>query len=730
MESLNTEHLSVGNAPSATDSWLDYQPQVIAALAKEQYDGIITHCEQCLSVDPTVLSAYWYLGLAWLLQGDDVEAQSAWLAAATAVPTALDDGLVELQQLLTSVANDQLHTGKPHVAERLCWQLLDLDESQTAVYLTLGTAIARQGRYDEAIAHWQTALEQQPDLAEAYRYQGEVWQRLGQIPEAIAAYTQALTCQPEWHTHYNLGLCFGQQRQWQAAIEQFNQAIQLNAEWTAAYGDRAWAWLQQGNWKAAQVDFYQATQHKSGFVNRYCEWVETLKQGDSSTPHLDGNAQVLQILSSAAVWDDPDRLRTVFSSKLRPLEVNPVPGDTSSPVDQVCHENSVASPSNISPRPDGFYLTAQDWITRVGGDNTYTALDPASLVPLTAPKTLTSDLHFSFRFGQQVMIPGSFVVTLNNGRCWSDRDQSSQAILTAENQLLGDLSADFPLLSPGHSDKHPSRHRIFAMQSLPAIEPVEGTVAVLAGLTNDMYFHWMFDVLPRFHLLQRSGIDLDRIDYFLVNHRLPFQQETLKVLGIPEVKLLDPEEHLHVQATRLIVPSYPGSPAWMPKWACEWLRDRFLPEAMMDHPPRNRLYITRQSTRARRVINEADVLEVLEPLGFQWVALESLSVIEQAAWLASAEVVIAPHGGGLTNLVFCQPGTTVIELFSPHYLYPCYWLVSNQVGLKYYYLPGITPEGYFWHRFLYPNARIEDILVDLNELRAILQAANVAPKEV
>jgi capsular polysaccharide biosynthesis protein len=29
---------------------------------------------------------------------------------------------------------------------------------------------------------------------------------------------------------------------------------------------------------------------------------------------------------------------------------------------------------------------------------------------------------------------------------------------------------------------------------------------------------------------------------------------------------------------------------------------------------------------------------------------------------AAAAVVIAPHGAGLANLVFCAPGTTVIEL--------------------------------------------------------------------
>ena len=45
------------------------------------------------------------------------------------------------------------------------------------------------------------------------------------------------------------------------------------------------------------------------------------------------------------------------------------------------------------------------------------------------------------------------------------------------------------------------------------------------------------------------------------------------------------------------------------------------------------------------------------------VALEDLEFRDQVALFRDAETVVAPHGGGLTNLVFCDPGTKVIELF-------------------------------------------------------------------
>jgi hypothetical protein len=100
-----------------------------------------------------------------------------------------------------------------------------------------------------------------------------------------------------------------------------------------------------------------------------------------------------------------------------------------------------------------------------------------------------------------------------------------------------------------------------------------------------------------------------------------------------------------------------------------------------------------------------------------------LSVAQQAALLAEAEVVLAIHGSGLTNIVFCQPGTKVVELFSPYYVYPCYWLLSNLMQLEYYYLLGSTPLGVFWHQLLYPNPRTEDVWIDPMQLETLLRLA-------
>ena len=371
--------------------------------------------------------------------------------------------------------------------------------------------------------------------------------------------------------------------------------------------------------------------------------------------------------------------------------------------------------------PRGIFETTEEWGTAQAA-GLYHPLTPGSLITLAPPQTIHPEIHFSFRFPRQIPLGGTFVAQIPQGSFWIDPKQSSNAVLTGDRQLLGDLSPEFPLLSPGHP-RDLSRHARFRADG-PPVQPIDGTIAILAGLGNNMYFHWMFDVLPRLDLLDRSGTGQAAIDGFLVSHHLPFQQETLAQLGIPAAKILTPEQYPHVRATRLLVPSFPGNPAWMPQWVCQWLQRQFLADDLAPTAP-TRLYISRRETANRRLINEAAIVTLLESLGFQCVTLESRSVKEQAALLATAEVVISVHGGGLTNLVFCRPGTIVIEIFPPYFVYPCYWLVSNLVGLKYFYLIGSAAVGESVDRLLYPNPRLADVFVDLGDLQAVLELAKV-----
>jgi capsular polysaccharide biosynthesis protein len=122
-----------------------------------------------------------------------------------------------------------------------------------------------------------------------------------------------------------------------------------------------------------------------------------------------------------------------------------------------------------------------------------------------------------------------------------------------------------------------------------------------------------------------------------------------------------------------------------------------------------RLYIARRQTR--RVANQAELEAFLRARGFDTHNLENLSVDQQIDLFAQAEWVVAPHGAELGNLLFCRPGTKVLELapdsgFKPYYSYIC-----NKLGLSHGILPCPTHDGGFFG----------DMTVDLEKFVALFR---------
>jgi len=300
-------------------------------------------------------------------------------------------------------------------------------------------------------------------------------------------------------------------------------------------------------------------------------------------------------------------------------------------------------------------------------------------------KRLGPDIHENFR-SRTAKTPASFVAVLKNGRVCGQ----TAFVLTANYKLLRDVSLEFTV-------KHLNlmrKRKAYNMWRSRKFKYVRETVAVLCFCSAHNYYHWMMDVLPRIELLRLSGIQIDK---YVMNRQsiLPFQDETLAVLGIPRDKIID--SRVDMQARKLVVPSLITRyifkwgtyvrPDVIPKWACEFLRNQFLHPSDTDpSDPNEYIYISRENAIYRRVINEEEILDRLSTFGFKKVNLESMTVAEQIELFSRAKVIIAPHGAGLVNLVFCKPGTKVIELFAPNYMPSYYWMISNHVQLDYYYL--------------------------------------------
>ncbi len=196
------------------------------------------------------------------------------------------------------------------------------------------------------------------------------------------------------------------------------------------------------------------------------------------------------------------------------------------------------------------------------------------------------------------------------------------------------------------------------------------------------YYHWMLELLPRLGLLQRQGIALSSIDHFLVRKITgKWQLETLSRLGIERSKIVETGKRPWARCDRVLHMDHScGINLKMHRFVPLWLKHLFPLDSSLSTP--RRLYIGRPDGVRRGVANEAELDGVLQKHGVTRVVMEGLSVAEQAKLLSGADMVIAPHGGALTNMVFCKPGADIVELMSRH-VYPYYYGLAVCCGHRY-----------------------------------------------
>ncbi|WP_276357698.1 glycosyltransferase family 61 protein [Cohnella caldifontis] len=329
---------------------------------------------------------------------------------------------------------------------------------------------------------------------------------------------------------------------------------------------------------------------------------------------------------------------------------------------------------------------------------------------------IEDEVHHVFRSGVMHGQP-AFVASVGQARLWGKHG----AVITPDHRLLADVSWDYrgnDGLVRGWG------HNAFREWVPHPLRFLPGTTALLTFVWSWNYFHWMFDVLPRVDLIRRADQDVDR--YAISRYGMPYQRETLNLMGIPSDRIYEAGDDFHAEAERLIVPSFVRPvedwPSRYPRWTAEFLRREFLYDRHVAVSPEyERIFVSRSKAQRRRMLNEDEIRLVLEERGFRTVILEELPFDEQIRIFASAKAVVAPHGAGLANLVFCPPGTQVVELFSPGYLWNYFAHICHQVGLGHYYLIGeysVSQGPGAWEG-------LSDFAADPAKLRRLLDKAGI-----
>jgi capsular polysaccharide biosynthesis protein len=225
-------------------------------------------------------------------------------------------------------------------------------------------------------------------------------------------------------------------------------------------------------------------------------------------------------------------------------------------------------------------------------------------------------------------------------------------------------------------------HALTKSRTLEPTDPNQHYI-VAVNRTFRNYYHWTTQILPAIDWGVRNRRQ-SRLTLLLPPLQ-PRQEEMLGLLGYADVPRLTLTLHANyalasAEYSEFLGARMPGLVSTAAAATFARLRDTVPPA--IDGP--REIYIARTDATRRPLLNEAELIDLLERQGVSVIAPGTLPVTRQIALFRRARLIIGPHGAGLTNIGFCEPGSHVYELLCSHYPNISFNRIAQTAGVNYW----------------------------------------------
>ena len=158
----------------------------------------------------------------------------------------------------------------------------------------LGSLLAQEGKLDQAIEYYRTALRYSPGFPEAHFHLGHAFDQQGRLQEAIAEYNQALWFKPtQEQAHIFLGVALAKLGKLDQAVAHYLAALKLNDQSAVAHNNLAKLLHTQGRLDDAIAHYSAALESAPGLAQAHNNFgILLLQQGRLA----EGTAQLREAL--------------------------------------------------------------------------------------------------------------------------------------------------------------------------------------------------------------------------------------------------------------------------------------------------------------------------------------------------------------------------------------------------------------------------------------------------
>jgi capsular polysaccharide biosynthesis protein len=212
---------------------------------------------------------------------------------------------------------------------------------------------------------------------------------------------------------------------------------------------------------------------------------------------------------------------------------------------------------------------------------------------------------------------------------------------------------------------------------LKSVERCDRSVIAFPGTG---YYHWLLEIVPA----ALFGLSVAPDSWLLLSDGPSGQGYVAEA-----AEMLAPGRVIHADGLRrvngCIVSAIDPFSGFVQAAEIQRIRSSF-PCPPRERSEPTRLYVSRLRDRTRAVRNEAEIEEAMRDEGLAVVYPQTLSFRDQIDLFSSAELIVAPHGAGLANVIWAERLQKVIEIFPADYLNDVYARITRMSGAVYMYV--------------------------------------------
>ena len=240
--------------------------------------------------------------------------------------------------------------------------------------------------------------------------------------------------------------------------------------------------------------------------------------------------------------------------------------------------------------------------------------------------------------------------------------------------------------------KHAKYNTVIKKGTPSLLKKFPGTVLNLAqGASGNNYFHFFFDIIPKIYLIKKKI--RNHINFYYVSAPKQWQIKIFKILGIKESELINSSIHKHIFADQIICLDHPwyhkgfiqDQVKKLPKWVILINRKIFLKKALRFKCSK-KIFLDRSGSRFShcQIFNQKPINKWVKKNNLIIYKPEKLPFKKQIHLFKNASVILGAHGAAFTNIIFCKPGTKIIEIIPADHPNRKCERISKILRLKYF----------------------------------------------